>query len=216
MNLQRIHGSLAFATIVFAGCATIVPVPQLAQPESSGFGIVVTLRAPVVIFSATPDLVYFAKIDNEDGLLQQQIIPSNYDKWNRFYLLNARPGTYVAVGAFFRRISPGVRSTTYTTYFSKDLVDQTRVNVGASDFTFMGSYVVDQSVGLGGADPVQIHYSSVIAPGAIKSGLLHFLSGDFHYRGTALEVKNDEKTRSEFLGNAKEDLAEGGWTTRFK
>jgi hypothetical protein len=90
------------------------------------------------------------------------------------------------------------------------------VNVGASDFTFMGSYLVDQSVGLGRADPVQIHYSSVIAPGAIKSGLLHFLSGDFHYRGTALEVKNDEKTRSEFLGNAKEDLAEGGWTIRFK
>jgi hypothetical protein len=90
------------------------------------------------------------------------------------------------------------------------------MNVAEKDLVFMGSYVVDPSVGLGGADPVQIHYSNVIAPGAMKSGFLSFLSGDFHYRGAVLEAKNDEESRSAFFRNAREDLAEGGWTARFK
>ena len=228
MNLRPVCGLAVLATITLGGCAT-VPVPPLRGSESSGLGIVVTLRAPIGIFGATPSVVYFAKVDNDDGLLQQQVVRSNYSNDNRLYLLNAPPGSYVAVAAFFSRapvpagppppgvsVTVGVGRTAYTTYFSKDLVEQTRVNVGERDFAFMGGYVVDQSVGLESADPVQIHYSNLIAPGAAKAGFLHLLSGDYHYRGTVLEAKKDEQSRSEFFRNAKQDLSEGGWTARFK
>jgi len=228
MNPRQVYGALVLATIFLGGCAT-VPVPQLTRPESSGLGIVLTLQAPVAIFTAKPDVIYFARVDNEDGLLQQAIFPSNYAKDDRFYLLNLRPGTYVAVAAFFARAGaspaparPGLSvsapgRTGYTTFFSKEFVEHTRVKVTEKDFAFMGSYVTDQSVGLGGADPVQIHYASVISPGAAQSGFLgSLLSGDFNYRGTALEAKKDEDSRSAFFTNARKDLAESDWAERIK
>lgn len=236
MNLRQMHGLLVLAPIILVGCATVQPVPQLTRPESSGLGIAIKLRAPITWFSKEPDVIYFAKVDEEQDLLQpqkHQIIQSNYAKDGRVYLLNAPPGTYVAVAAFLSQApvlpaappGPGVSVSFsivtgrrgYTTYFPKDVVEQTRIKVGERDFAFMGSYVVDQSVGLGEADPVQTHYSNIIAPGAGRGGLLgQMFSGDYHYRGTNYEVKNDDQTRNEFFGKAREDLAEGGWAARLK
>jgi len=227
LNMQRLLASLVLATIVLGGCVTSQPIPELSQPQSSGLVIDVLLKAPIGIFSAKPDQVYFAKVDGEDGLLQQQIIRSNYSKDGRAYLLNARPGTYVAVAAFLTRagvpagppapgfsISVTMGTSGYTTYFSKELVEQTRVTVRENDFVFMGSYVLDQSTGLEGADAVQAHYKNVIAPGATTNVLLMGMSGNIHYRGTLIERRNDEQTRSEFFKNANEDLAGSAWATR--
>lgn len=229
LNVLRLFAGSIVIAITVGGCATPQPIPDLSQPQSSGLGIDVTLRAPVGIFSNSPTQIYFAKTDGEGGILQQSIIRSNYVKDGRAYLLNAQPGTYVAVAAFFSRgpvpaapLSPGVSvsvgmgRTSYTTYFSKELIEQTRVVLGANDFVFMGSYVVGQSVGLAGADAVQTHYQNVIAPDATTGGLLHLMGGDYHYRGTLIDRKSDEHTRNEFVRNAKEDLAGSGWTARLK
>lgn len=216
LNMKRLYVPVAFIAIILGGCATTQPIPELSQPQSAGFGIDVTLKAPIDIFSAEPDQVFFAKIDGQDGLLQQQIIRSNYCKDGRAYLLNARPGTYVAVAAFFLRAPVGTGKNSYTTYFSKELVEQTKATVRENDFVFMGTYVVDQSVGLAGADGVQTHYKNVIAPGAIASGFLHIMSADYHYRGALLEHKSDEQTRNEFFQNAKDDLAGSAWPARIK
>ncbi len=229
LNMKWPFASVTFVAIILGGCATTQPIPELSQPQSAGFGIDVTIKAPIGIFSAKPDQIYFVRIDDESGLLQQQIIRSNYSKSSRAYLLNARPGSYVAVAAFFSRAgapagppSPGfsVSVTTgrsgYTTYFSKELVEHTKVTIREDDFVFMGSYVVDQSVGLEGADGVQTHYKNVIAPGAATGILLMGLSGDVHYRGTMLERKNDEQARNDFFRNAKEDLAGSAWAARIK
>ena len=229
MKMQRMAATSVLFAILLTGCATTQPIPELSQPQSSGLGLQVSLRAPIGIFSANPDQIYFAKIDGEDGLLQQQIIRSNYIKDGRAYLLNARPGTYVAVAAYFSRkmlpagtpppsvkVKPGPVSHTYNTYFSRELVEHTKVTVRENDFVFMGSYAVYQSVGLAGADAVQIHYQNVIAPGATTGGFLIFLGADYHYRGTLLERKNDEMSRNEFLLRAKEDLAGSAWAERLK
>ncbi len=226
MKMQRLPTTSILFAILLSGCATTQPIPELSQPQSSGLGIEVRLKAPIGIFSAKPDQVYFAKIDGEDGLLQQQIIRSNYSKEGRAYLLNARPGTYVAVAVFFSRagvpagapspgfsVSVGMGRSGYTTYFSKELVEHTKVTVRENDFVFMGGYVVDQSVGLDGADGVQTHYKNVIAPGAATGTFLMGLSGDVHYRGTLIERKNDEMSRNEFFLRAKEDLAGSAWRT---
>src|SRR5882672_9262047 len=127
---RRFAGSIVIA-IVVGGCATPQLIPDLSQPQSSGLGIDVTLTAPVGIFSNRPTQIYFAKIDGEGGILQQSIIRSNYVKDGRAYLLNAQPGGYVAVAAFFSRSAPAAPPARYTTYFSKELADQTRVMIGA-------------------------------------------------------------------------------------
>jgi len=157
--------------------------------------------------------VYFARIDGEDGLLQQNIARSNYVKDGRAYLLNARPGTYVVVGAFFLPPMQAARST-YTTYFSKELVEQSKVTIQENDFIFMGRYVVDTSVGLDGADEVQTHYKNVVAPGEATGVFAMSFAGAIHYRGALRERKSDEQTRSEFFQKAKDDLAGSGWAAR--
>jgi hypothetical protein len=228
LNIKRLYAPVVFIALILGGCATTQPIPELSQPQSSGLGIEVTLKGLLGI-SAKPDQVYFAKVDGEDGFLQQQIIRSNYSKDGRAYLLNARPGTYAAVAVFFARagapagppsrgfsISVGTGRSGYTTYLSKENVEGTKVTVRENDFVFMGSYVVDQSVGLEGADGVQVHYKNVIAPGASTNILLMGLSGDVHYRGTLIERKNDEMSRNEFLLRAKEDLAGSAWAERLK
>jgi hypothetical protein len=80
----------------------------------------------------------------------------------------------------------------------------------------MGSYVVDMSVGLQGADEVQTHYKNAIAPGFATGTFLMGYTGDIHYRGSMRERKSDEQARNDFFRNAKDDLAASAWATRIK
>ena len=221
MNLpssRHAFASMVVIAVILTGCATTQPIPEISQPKSAGLAIDVILKYPISVFSNKPDQIYFAKIDDQGGILQQQIIRSNYSKDSRFYLLNASPGTYVAVAAFFSQPgwSPGMRSRGYTTYFPKELVEQSKVIVRENDLIFVGSYVVDTSVGLDGADDVQTHYKNVIAPGEATSMLAMAFGGSVHWRGTLREREIDDQTRNEFLQKAKEDLADSGWAARIK
>ena len=228
--MRRLAARSGLVAILLGGCATAQRVPDPSQPQSSGIGIEVKLKAPIGIFSNKPDSIYFTEIGAENALLQKQIFRSNYAKDGRVYLLNAPPGTYVAVAAFFFKQgapraapqSPGVTlsggplSGGYTTYFSKDIVERTKVSVRENQFVFMGSYVVDQSAGLDGADAVQAHYKNVVAPGATTNTILMGLSGDIHYRGALNESRNDEQARRQFLADAKQDLAGSACAARLK
>lgn len=145
--------------------------------------------------------------------------------------MNVPPGDYAAVAAFYTKkavpaapaqpgfsVSVSMGRTSYTTYFPNELVEQTRVSVGKGQLVFAGSYVVSTSTGLSEADPIQLHYAEVIAPGAAKSGIGHVFSfsGNYHYRGSIHESKRDDDAKSEFLLKAREDLAEGGWSALIK
>ena len=218
-NIEWLHGPVVFVAIILGGCAAPQPIPEMSQPQSAGFGIEIALKLPVGIFGAQPDEVFFARIDNKDGLLQQQGFRSNYSKDGRAYFLNAPPGTYAAVGAFFSRQSQAFGmppKTGYTTYFSKELVNHSKITVREGDFGFMGSYVVSMSVGLEGADEVQAHYKNAIAPGAATGTFLMGYTGDVHYRGMMAERRSDEQSRKDFFQNARDDLAGSAWATRIK
>jgi hypothetical protein len=186
------------AVAIVLGCA-IAPIPELARPESSAIGIEMTLRAPIGIFSASPDQVFFARIDAPDARTYQ-VMPSNYTKGGRAYLLNAPPATYIAVGAFrvVQDHSTG-RVTRFRTSFSPELAEQTRVTVRDGEFVFMGSYVVDQKVASG--------------PGEM---ILLGVAGDALYHGTMREGKKDEAARTAFFSSAREDLAGSGWVARLR
>ena len=212
--LERVLVQMVIAGGI-AGCATSVPIPELSDPGRVGIAIDVSLTAPVGSFiSRSPDQIFFAKVEGGTAVLQQQIIRSNFVRESRAYLLNVTPGSYVAVGAFFR--GPMGTRGAYTTYFSQELIENSRVNAEPGELVYMGSYVVDQSVGLSGADAAQAHYQNVISPGAVTSGFLHLLGGDFHYRGGLVERKADEQSRIAFRTKATEDLRGTTWATRLK
>jgi hypothetical protein len=198
---------------LFAGCAS---TPQgvadhLAQPQ--GAALVIDLRTKAPIGIAGPDTVqvFFARIDNADGLLQQTIVRSNHVKDGRAYLLNARPGTYVAVASLAVNSAP---RHTFTTYFPREVVERTRVTVGEGEFAAMGSCLLGTSVGLDGADEVQAHYKNVIAPGQATGTMAMAFSGSTHYRGQLIECKSDETGRKDVLQKARGDLAGSGWAAR--
>jgi len=206
LNAQRLFASSTLIGIILGGCATSQPIPELSQPQSSGLGIDMTLMAPIGLFSAVPDDVYFVKIEGEGNLRQQQIVYSNFSKGGRVYLLNARPGSYVAVAASYLRPS-GSTGSRFTTHFSMELVQQTQVTVRENDFVFMGSYVVKSSMWLRGTDGVLTNSMNV---------MLMANAGEYLYRGILLERKNDEETHKEFFRKAKEDLAGSGWAARLR
>ncbi len=217
------------AAMALGGCAAPLPIADPREPHGSALAIRLALKAPIGVFSNSPRQVYFARIDGAGGVLQQSIVRSNLVRGDRAYLLNAEPGTWVAVAAFFSRgpipaappaggvsISASVGRTGYTTYFSEELLERTKVSLGDGALVCMGAFVVDQAVGLAGADAVQLHYQNVIAPGATTGGLMHLLGGDYHYRGTLLEGSADDSARDEFLRDARSDLAGTRWTTRLE
>ena len=196
-----------------AGCVT-VPVPKMEQQEASGIAISVKIKPPIGWPSKDADKVYFAKLDSRGDIQQSEVIPSNYGKDGRIYLLNVTPGDYVAVvawnkGAAPAPMQPGL-SVTFNpgriVFFPKDLVELTRVSVGKGQVACVGSYVLSTSV-FGDRDLVQSHYENVMN---LKWSL------NVGWRGTLHEAKNDDNTKGECLRMAKEDLAEGGWTVTIK
>ena len=204
----------AFAVALLTGCATTQPVPEPTQPQGLALAIDVLAKPPLGIGSQDPVQVYFARIDGADGLMQQSIVRSNYVKGSRAYLLNARPGTYVAVASLF--LAPGMQRGTYTTYFPRNVLEHTQVTLREGEVAFMGAYVLGTSTGLDGADEVQIHYKNVIAPGQATDVLAMSFSGAVHYRGALEERKADEQARREFFNKAKDDLAGSGWVRLIK
>jgi len=207
MTMLRLSAALLLLAILLCGCETVPPIPEMTRPESSGLGVEVKIGWQAL----PPDKIYFARIDNEDGLLQQQVFTSNHSKEGRAYLLNARPGTYVAVAAYF--VSGYVQTTWY---FSQRLVELTKVTVQESGFAFMGSYDLSESMGLGGADNVQTHYKGVIAPDAPTDLLSMTISSNVQRRASLDGYKNDETSRTDFFLRAKEDLAGTKWAGHFK
>jgi hypothetical protein len=210
ISTKHLFVSIVVIAALLTGCAT-QPIPTMSHAQSSGLAIDLTLIGPGFSLKYKPAQVYFVKIDNQDGLLQQRFVRSNFINDGRAYLLNAQPGTYAAVGAFY-----DISYRRYTTYFAKEFVEQSKVTVPENDFVFMGSYLVKESSEFDGADEIQAHYKNVISPGESTGGFAMALGRPVHYLGTLRERKNDEQTRNEFVRNAKEDLAGNEWAARIK
>lgn len=235
MNILRIASVITLGYIL-SGCAT--PPPMLASQQSSGIGISIETCPPIGFFNQDAGSVFFVKVDKEHGLIQSHIYPSNYANNGRIYLLNVEPGEYAAIASFRHQsamthssspipIKSGSKfsismnadfeaSSNYSTYFPKELVEATKVQVCPGEFAFMGTYVVDQSLGMDGSDEIQLYYANFLAPNAAKGGMNQLFSGDYHYRGSIKESKYDDDARKEFLEYARADLKEGGWSSIIK
>jgi hypothetical protein len=158
---------------------------------------------------------------------QGVLYPSNYESGGYFYLLNAKPGRYVAVASFRAQSAPpaapaggnGVTvsfspgSSKYTTYFPSEMVRTTVVDVKPGEIAFMGSFIVDMTYGLEGADPVQTFYYRLLAPGdEQKNGVSKMLSGDNQYRGEVHASDHSAAAIAEFEKKSRADLETAGWS----
>ena len=95
------------ALMLLAGPASCLTAPPPADNDSAGIGIAVT---ELGLGDWTPKLVYFVRMTDSENLIEQvEVSRSNYSRGNRAYLLNARPGRYVAVAAsvYVQRTLPG-------------------------------------------------------------------------------------------------------------
>jgi hypothetical protein len=208
---------VVFVMLGLYGCAATLPAPQPLDPQRAIIGISVKTRAPIKAFSDKPHVVYFIKVDREEDLYAQgNFIRSNYAKDGQVYLLNVKPGRYAAVGCY-KKVSVG-KLAEYTTFFPKELVELTEATVAPGAITFMGEYVIGQTVGLKDADDCQRHYCQVIAPGASTGTASMVLlgaftgHGDYYYKGSLYEKHRDKAAEMRFLANALEHFEGTGWT----
>ncbi|MSR61207.1 MAG: hypothetical protein EXS08_02000 [Planctomycetes bacterium] len=210
--------------LAIASCASAPPAPS--APDSAGIAIGVSVRPPVRLFSQEPEQVLFVRLAGaDDSFTSGELMPSNYSSGGYLYLLNAPPGTYVAVSCF-KDMEPvpaapaapgfsvtfGPGATNYTTYFPENMIRETRVTVGPGQIAFMGNFTVDQDVGLKDADPTQHAYYARFGGGDENENfLMNALGGDYHYRGTLHESDHAAAAQADFRESANSHLSEAGW-----
>lgn len=184
--------------LILGGCSGARKMNVPAGVPVRSVGIALKLVAPIG-FPISPGRVFFAKLD-ERGTPSRDIIPSNYSRGDRFYLFDVDAGTYAAVAALAE-----VNDSIFLTFFSRELVERTRVAVSAHELAFMGRYSVYSNPIFAGLDTVQEYYAKAITPDFGK--LLNLIIGPSRYRGAMLKARTSEKDRVKFMEVAPSDLA---------
>lgn len=198
MHLRVVVGSL----IVFGlAVAKAQPVPE---PDSARATIAVSIegKPPAGFGKMTGVQVSFVRVqDDEDILNAEYVITSNYSRNGQVYLLNARPGRYVAVATqFARRVG-----FDYHAFFSMDMIPQTEITVSAGEMVFMGSFSVNTSTKMSEADAAQSHYFRLVLPTEATQGFAGrtFLGGISAYTATLSEVSKDAAGEEDFWSDAQ-------------
>ncbi len=172
------------AAASFGGCVgaptMLYPDPPDAQKGVIGINTTVYFKeTPLDLFPEIirPMHAYFVKLgDGADMFTQTEIVRGNYTVGDDMYLLNAEPGTYVAIG--LHAVRYGVHSTYGTrmewfkeVFFPKELIEMTKVTVGPGSVAYMGSYAVSNPAYWKRGDVLddaQRHYYKIVAPMAYK------------------------------------------------
>ena len=188
---------MGFVIIVGAACSSVTVPP----PAPQGAHIGISLSAHTLIFPRQLTTIYFARLEEgqADFISKSPPIPSNGNVDNRFYLLNALPGRYVAVAA--RGVDAKLGGAAYYVAFSKPLIALTEVKVEPGRLAFMGHFSVKVRVEWGKprADEVQVDTFLRFETPALL--------------GSVQDVKQGVESGQEFLMKARDDLSESAWGT---
>jgi hypothetical protein len=226
---MKIQSTMSRRTVIVAAlallgaCATEPRLAEMAQPDGCAVAIQVNGAGAIALMSAeTPDQIIFVRLSG-DGLLGEELVRSNFSAGDRIYLLNAAPGTYAAVASTksmpspFAYGSPGTR----TTYFPRDMVALTKVEVRKGELVFMGRFDVLLKSPISGdnePDDLQSHYRQIITPSAGGKGLwqnfLQAAGGQYVTWGGLRASARDDAAQAAFARQAAEDLAGRGWDAR--
>lgn len=223
--------ALSSALFLIAACSSVPTVPHPDNEQASALGIFVKVRVSGLA-SYRADIVYFVRKCPANETCEEKLLPSDYAKDGRVYLLNVAPGEYRAVAAAFESGMLGDNSL-YFAYFPESLRNNSAIIVRTPGFAYIGSYAVAATMGLcpDEAEPAQLKYAEMIEPETPKCGfwqpLLHklakadliFIGGKaysvgkqtFHYRATAYELTQSTDDVSTPVEQAQMDLGGAGW-----
>jgi hypothetical protein len=215
---------IVLAIVWIAACASPKPKSNPMHDQSAALGVHLKMRAPVRFISHEPDIVVFARVEEGVELTDSyEIYGSTYAHDGRAYLMNVEPGAYVAVAAIYdtestEPVDPNdpqagnvTTTTTWRNYFSRELIDQTRVSIRPGEFVFMGNIVANQSMVFGEGDDCQRHFMVLIEDD--RSGWTKSQSGERSIRLDLHEKDTGPAARHEFLSKTRDDFMETGWIT---
>jgi hypothetical protein len=207
--------AMGLVIMEWIGCSSIVAPPP--APQSAHIGIALSSRTLIQLklFEQKITAIYFVRLEeDQNGFISKfPPIPSNAKSGNRFYLLNAQPGRYVAVAALKPPVvggnaggtgSVGYVNSTPGSYvvFSKPLVALTEVKAEPGRLVFMGNFLVKAYVRLSEPDPDEVQLDTIF----------HKPSESPSYNlGSVKNVAQGADPERQFLKDANDDLGESGW-----
>ena len=197
--------------------------PPLPEPDSKrgSIGVTFRLKAPIGMgIKKSAVQIFFVRLEggDEDAFSAEQVIPSTYSKKKQVYLLNAKPGRYVAVAANLGSqatagsmspvgggVSVGFQPPVmkFSAFFSIEMIPQTEVTVVPGEMVFMGDLLAKGSTKMENTDAAQAHYYRMLSPEAADKGYLaRTFSGSAVYRAELEGVSKDVATESAFWSQA--------------
>ena len=181
-------------------------VPKtLRTPESSESAIIgVSIRTITLLLKHRQDVVYFVKLDEkDDSILVSRVIPSNYQRGNYAYLINAQPGRYAVVGSSFVQSEQA-----YSSFYDAETIKKTIVDVAPKSVAYIGTFEIDnqmkhlyQNIERNG-DTAQLHYYNLMK---------NFMYGSF-YCGSLRHADQSPSVEKKFLIMSRNYFKDTGWT----
>lgn len=206
---------LAPAPAALAGADLPLPEPD---PERGTIAVTLRGRAPAGTRSPAVQVFFVRLGPDVDVFAADNVICSDFSKKKQVYLLNARPGRYVAVAARMR--GSGGSGGEYKVFLDKETIRQTEIEVTPGGVTFMGDFLVDMKMKMSKSDEAQAHYFRLIEPGAARRGFASrtWFGKQYMYRGDLVSLDREDSTRSDFLVFAGEKVfdEEPAWRARIE
>lgn len=225
-------GVVAVTALFLAACAS---TGKVAAPVSSGSAaVMIKTSSPCVpLMPCLNQTLTFARLSDEGGMLSTELYQTPIAFSNRYYLLNAKPGRYVAVAISYSRsiqssntvaVGSGAVNTSVSANFSENiifseaLVKQSLVTVKPGELAVMGEFDVDiqgrmalapsAAQFLKDADLVQAHYARQLDPELESRGITSRVK---FYRGDYGASKRSSDAQASLLKAAGHDIGGQGW-----
>ena len=224
-----------FVLPLLAPLPSAKPMPlETPDPGSGMVGVRVKVIPPARIGSSYCDTVYFVRMETDaDRFGAESVIDSDYTDGRDVYLLNAKPGRYVAVGCRLAPksspagpmtpVAPGFQvgvsfsAGPATVTFAKADILQTEVAVSAGGVVFMGQIEAHSSTKTGESDEAQAHYLQVLAPEAAHQGsVARAFSGHMVYTAAFKSIERGRAAEMTFWDESieKRFINEPAWASR--
>jgi len=207
--------AILLMVVICAGCAALKVVPP-SSPNTAAIAIQID-DICLPLLPCSNQTLTFARLDNSNKLTSAELYSTSVMSNDRYYLLNAKPGTYVAVAASYER-TQFFRTFKENILFPKAMIAKTQVQVKAGRLAVAGNFEfgVEGRMGMApsaadflkSADSQQAHYAKTIDP-AMKSR--SGASSMKFYRATLGKAHADEKTKRRLIGDAINDIGAKGW-----
>lgn len=224
-----------FVLVTIAPLSSAKPLPlETPDPGCGIIGVRVKVIPPARIGGNYCDVVHFVRVvADADRFGAESLIDSNYTDDRDVYLLNAKPGRYVAVGCKLAPkpapmgpsvpVAPGFQvglsfsAGAATVTFAKADILQTEVEVRAGGIAFIGRIEAHSSTKTGESDEAQAHYLQVLSPAAAQQGsVARAFSGHVVYTAAFKSIERGQAAEATFWDESieKHFTNEPAWASR--